>query len=149
MGAMIFGGIAEEHLQLNEDSVWAGARRDRINPAAAAAVPEVRRLLTENRIKEAEALADRDMIAVGRRMPPYQPLGDLKIQFTGFDESAVTNYRRELDIETRTRTCHLFSRKSRLCPRGARKHARGSHRGAAFLFEAWQSFLFRRTDAAS
>src|SRR4051812_17978458 len=53
MGAMIFGGIAEEHLQLNEDSVWTGARGNRINPAAAAAVPEVRRLLSANRIKEA------------------------------------------------------------------------------------------------
>jgi alpha-L-fucosidase 2 len=39
LGAMVFGGVREERLQLNEDSVWAGQKLDRINPAAAAAVP--------------------------------------------------------------------------------------------------------------
>ncbi|MGH9664682.1 MAG: glycoside hydrolase N-terminal domain-containing protein, partial [Bryobacteraceae bacterium] len=38
LGAMLFGGVAEEHLQLNEDTVWAGEKRDRNNPAARAAV---------------------------------------------------------------------------------------------------------------
>ena len=44
LGAMVFGGVTEERLQLNEDSVWAGQKLNRINPAAAKAVPEVRRL---------------------------------------------------------------------------------------------------------
>src|SRR4030088_3436520 len=45
LGAMVFGGIANERLQLNEDTVWAGEKRDRLNPAGPAAVAEVRRLL--------------------------------------------------------------------------------------------------------
>jgi len=43
LGAMVFGGVGEEHLQLNEDTVWAGQKLDRINPEAAGALPEVRR----------------------------------------------------------------------------------------------------------
>src|SRR5512132_3799957 len=63
LGAMVFGGAAEEHLQLNEDSVWAGEKRDRLNPAGAAAVTEVRRLLAEGKAAQAEALADKAIIA--------------------------------------------------------------------------------------
>ena len=52
LGAMVFGGVEEERLQLNEDTVWAGEKRDRLNPAGPEAVKEVRRLLmslvTEN-----------------------------------------------------------------------------------------------------
>ena len=63
LGAMIFGSEATEHLQLNEDTVWAGEKRDRINPEAAKAVPEVRRLLLAGKAREAEELADKSMIA--------------------------------------------------------------------------------------
>src|SRR5216684_785997 len=63
LGAMIFGGVDEEHLQLNEGTVWAGEKRDRINPEAAKALPEVRRLLLEGKPREAEALADKALIA--------------------------------------------------------------------------------------
>ena len=98
LGAMVFGGIAEEHLQLNEDTVWAGEKRDRNNPAGAKAVPEVRRLLFAGKPHEAEVIADRDIIATPRRMPPYQTLGDLTIRFSGVTDAQ--DYRRELDIST-------------------------------------------------
>ncbi len=98
MGAMIFGGAGEEHLQLNEDTIWAGEKRDRLNPAGAAAVPEVRRLLFAGRIKEAEDLADKAMIAIPRRMPMYQTLGDLYLRLP--DSAGVSDYRRSLDLDT-------------------------------------------------
>src|SRR5439155_13073013 len=81
LAAMVFGGVSEERLQLNEDTVWAGERRDRLNPAGPAAVTEVRRLLAEGKAVEAEALADKAIIATPRRMPPYQSLGDLHLAF--------------------------------------------------------------------
>jgi alpha-L-fucosidase 2 len=40
LGGMVFGGVANERIQLNEDTVWAGERRDRNNPAGAAAIPK-------------------------------------------------------------------------------------------------------------
>src|SRR5882724_11685565 len=79
LGAMVFGGPATEHLQLNEDTVWAGEKRDRNNPEGAKSVPEVKRLLMAGKIKEAEALADMTMIGIPRRMPQYQTLGDLEL----------------------------------------------------------------------
>jgi alpha-L-fucosidase 2 len=95
---MVFGGVREEHLQLNEDTVWAGEKRDRMNPAGPAAVKEVRRLLAEGKAAEAEALADKAIIATPRRMPPYQSLGDLTIRFD--DSPDGRDYQRELDLST-------------------------------------------------
>jgi alpha-L-fucosidase 2 len=100
LGAMVFGGIDEERLQLNEDTVWAGEKRDRLNPEGARALQEVRRLLKAGRPAEAEALADRAIISVPRRLPPYQPLGDLVLRFAGV--GTATEYRRELDLDTAT-----------------------------------------------
>ena len=97
LGAMVFGGVAEEHLQLNEDTVWAGEKRDRNNPEGRKAVPEVRRLLFAGKPKEAEALADRAIISIPRRLPPYQTLGDLWLRFTG--QNSPSDYRRELDLD--------------------------------------------------
>jgi alpha-L-fucosidase 2 len=59
---------------------------------------KVRELLLQGRVKEAEALADKDIIAIPRRMPPYQPVGDLLLRFSGVEDA--TNYRRELDLDT-------------------------------------------------
>lgn len=98
LGGMVFGGVAGERIQLNEDTVWAGEQRDRNNPAGHDALAEIRRLLFAGKPAEAETLADRTMIATTRRMPPYQPLGDLRIQFTG--QADARDYRRELDIDT-------------------------------------------------
>jgi alpha-L-fucosidase 2 len=97
LGAMVFGGIREERLQINEDTIWAGEKRDRNNPAAASAIPEVRRLLLAGKVREAEELADKNIISLPRRMPPYQPFGDLKLRF--FGQENVSDYRRELDLD--------------------------------------------------
>jgi alpha-L-fucosidase 2 len=102
LGAMIFGGLADERLQLNDDRIWAGAKIDRLNPNAARALPEVRRLLWAGRVREAEELAERDIISRPRRMPPYQPLGDLQLYFPGHDQAS--GYERVLDLATATHT---------------------------------------------
>src|SRR5215207_9542195 len=97
LAAMVFGGVETERLQLNEDTVWAGERRDRTNPEGARNLPEVRRLLFTGKPREAEALAERTIIAVPKRMPPYQPLGDLLLRFKG--QGGAEDYVRELDID--------------------------------------------------
>jgi alpha-L-fucosidase 2 len=97
LGAMVFGGVTDERLQLNEDTVWSGQKLDRINPGAAKAIPEVRRLLDAGRITEAEALADKAIVSIPRRMPPYQTLGDLALRFEAGGE--FTDYRRELSLD--------------------------------------------------
>ena len=72
--AMVFGDVRKEHLQLNEDTVWSGDKRDRCNPAASQSVPEIRRLLPEGHPAEALALADKTMIIIPRALPAYQTL---------------------------------------------------------------------------
>src|SRR5688572_17429697 len=85
LAAMVFGGPQSERIQLNEDTIWAGEKRNRINPEGASNLAEVRRLLFAGKPKEAEVLAERTIIAVPKRMPPYQPLGDLLLRFSGQD----------------------------------------------------------------
>jgi len=98
LGAMVFGGVRSERIQLNEDTIWAGEKRDRNNPEGAKNLAEVRRLLFAGKPKEAEELAERTIISVPKRLPPYQPLGDLQLQFEGQDQ--WQDYRRELDLDT-------------------------------------------------
>jgi alpha-L-fucosidase 2 len=97
LGAMVFGGIAEERLQLNEDTLWTGQPHAYQHEGAVKFLPELRRLLAEGKQKEAEDLATREFMSVPLRQEAYQPLGDLLLQFKGHDEAA--NYRRELDLD--------------------------------------------------
>ena len=77
LGAMIFGGVHTERLQLNEDSLWSGAPRDTVNVEAMSEIGNVRRLLFAGKPREAIELADETMMARPRRLLPYQTLGDL------------------------------------------------------------------------
>ena len=95
---MIFGGVESERIQLNEDTVWAGEKRDRNNPEGAQAIREVRRLLADGKPREAEVLADKSILSIPRRLPPYQTLGDLHLRFAG--HGSPTNYTRSLDLDT-------------------------------------------------
>jgi len=77
LGAMVFGMVQRERIQLNEDTIWNGKKRDRVNPEAAKFLPEVRRLLFELKPLEATRLEDQKLMGIPNRQPPYQPLGDL------------------------------------------------------------------------
>jgi alpha-L-fucosidase 2 len=98
LGGMVFGGLQAERIQLNEETVWAGEKRDRNNPEGAKNLAEVRRLLFAGKPNEAEQLAEKTMIAVPKRMPPYQPLGDLLLRFSAQPEAS--EYRRELNLDS-------------------------------------------------
>src|SRR6185437_15439038 len=100
LGAMVFGGVQLERLQLNEDSVWEGYKRDGANSNALTALPEVRKLLFEGKNEEASDLAAKTMMGIPSRIKSYQPLGDLFIEDTAKSTNSVSNYRRELDLET-------------------------------------------------
>ena len=99
---MIFGSPDREKIQLNEDSIWSGAFRDRNNPAAQAALPAIRRLLGEGRVREAEELCLECFSGVPPAQRVYQTAGELQISF--FPEGGgpllqdIRNYRRKLDL---------------------------------------------------
>lgn len=77
MGAMCFGGTVVDRFQLNNDSLWHGSFRNRINPDAAANIPIIRRLIFDGKIKEAEKLANEAMAAIPDNQCHYEPLGDM------------------------------------------------------------------------
>jgi alpha-L-fucosidase 2 len=128
LGAMVFGGAnaganngdlqaspknkplmdgsqtsgADEHLQLNESSLWNGSRADRLNPRVHEAVPQIRKLLLESKgldgetISAAEKMAQQDMIGIPPGMPGYSTLGDFYLRSPKHDP--VNDYRRQLDL---------------------------------------------------
>ena len=100
MGGMVFGTPAVEHIQLNEETIWAGQPNNVVNPHAKEALPEVRQLIFEGKYKEAQALADAKVMprAVDKNMGmPYQPFGDLYIAMPGHAD--YQNYERWLDLD--------------------------------------------------
>ncbi len=97
LGAMIFGGVADERLQLNEDTLWDGYPLDPNNPESAIALPEIRRLLFEGKNKQAVDLAGATMMGRPSRIKSYQTLGELWIETPHLRD--IQQFRRTLDLE--------------------------------------------------
>ncbi|HUU94105.1 MAG TPA: glycoside hydrolase family 95 protein [Phycisphaerae bacterium] len=98
LGAMVFGGIEQERLQLNEETIWDGYPRDTTNPEALKALPEVRRLLFEGKNQEATKLAGEALMGRPQRINSYQPVGDLQLRMPHPEK--VIDYRRSLDLDS-------------------------------------------------
>ena len=108
LGAMVFGGVDEERIVLNESSMWSGSREEADRPDAHKALPEIRRLLLEGKNPEAEALVNANFTCAnkgsghgrGANVPfgCYQVLGNLRLKFAG--TAAAEDYRRDLDLAT-------------------------------------------------
>ncbi len=108
LGAMVFGGVEKDRLQLNEISLWSGSPQDADNPDALPAMQEIRRLIFDGKYAEANAMANRTLICKGKGSGSgggahcpygcYQTLGDLSLTFEGLE--GATDYRRELDLDT-------------------------------------------------
>ena len=99
LGAMVFGGVKRERIQLNEDTLFSGGPYQDVNPAARAALPQVRELIFAGRYAEAETLAEQSLQARPWREMSYQSLGDLAIDLLDVNETSVADYRRELDLD--------------------------------------------------
>ncbi len=102
LGAMIFGGVDREQLQLNEGTLWAGGPYDPNNTNALRSLPEVRRLIFAGEYAAADRLVGSNLMAVPLRQMPYQTLGDLFLDFG--TNATAENYRRDLDLDTAVAT---------------------------------------------
>lgn len=99
LGAMVFGTVGAERLQLNEDTLWSGGPKDWDNPKAKLVIPEIRKLIAEGKYADADRLTKQ---AMGPYTQSYLPLGDLFIALHHGD--AWRNYRRELDLRSAVAT---------------------------------------------
>src|ERR1700683_5097518 len=96
LGAMVFGGVESERLQLNEGTLWSGGPREWNNPGAKQHLAEVRRLVLE----QADYVgADRECRQMqGPYNESYLPLANLHIKME--HAGPAQDYRRELDLDT-------------------------------------------------
>ena len=101
LGAMVYGTVQTERLQLNEDTLWAGNQLDRDRVGAYKHLPEARHLIFEGKYAEAQRIMQREFMGE-RLIRSYQTLGDLRLRFG--DKGQVTDYRRQLDLDTATVT---------------------------------------------
>jgi len=99
LGGMVFGDPRDERVQLNEDSLWYGGPRDRNNPDAKTHLPEIRRLIFEGKLQEAERLAVLALSGLPESQRHYVPLGNAMLRFE-LPPGDITEYRRTLDLAT-------------------------------------------------
>lgn len=95
LGGMIYGGVDKEEIQLNEETLWAGAPYSNNNPEALNTLPEVRRLIFNGENLKAQQLIDKTFRTPQNGMP-YQTIGSLFLSFTGHEN--YTDYYRDLDL---------------------------------------------------
>ncbi|HOX59604.1 MAG TPA: glycoside hydrolase family 95 protein [Candidatus Paceibacterota bacterium] len=94
LGAMIFGGVSEEWLQLNEESLWAGCPAEAYPADFSNHIAKVRQLLFAGKKAEAQAYGLQHLTATPTSFRSYEPLGNLWLKFGGAESSEL--YRREL-----------------------------------------------------
>lgn len=100
LGAMVFGTVDTEQLQLNEDTVWAGKPVERDRVGAYKHLAEARRLIFEGKYVEGQRIMQREFMGE-RLIRSYQTLGDLQLRFP-MGQGLITNYRRQLNLDTAT-----------------------------------------------
>lgn len=113
LGCMIHGRTGTELICLNEDSVWYGGPQDRVPKDALDKLPKLRELVRNGQHAEAEKLVGRAFGASSGGQRHYEPLGSVKIEL-GHDLDRVTDYRRELDLDTAVHTTEYTYEGSRI-----------------------------------
>lgn len=98
IGAMLFSNPDRDVIMLNEDTLWSGYPRDTNVADAAIHYPKALALIKENRYKEAEEYIEDHML--GQYTQSYMPLGDLRLDFPVINRESVTDYYRELSLDT-------------------------------------------------
>ena len=96
LGAMLYGGIEQEEIQLNEETFWSGGPHHNNSDKAKDALPKIRELIFQNKFKDAESMINNTFLT-GQHGMKYLTLGSLLLKFPNHNHSE--DYYRELDIE--------------------------------------------------
>lgn len=91
IGGMIYGGIEEELIKLNEETLWSGEPKETNDPNWIKHLPVVKNLIQQKRYQEADKEAKNMQ---GNYNESYMPMGNLKLHFK--HTGKVRNYSREL-----------------------------------------------------
>src|SRR4028118_934148 len=97
LGAMVYGNVEKETIQLNEHTVWSGSPNRNDNPLALDSLAIIRKLIFGGKQKDAERIADRVIISKKSHGQKFEPVGSLHLNLNGHNN--FSNFYRELDIE--------------------------------------------------
>jgi len=100
LGAMIFGGVENERIQLNEETVWTHQHVYRDKTNGHKYISKIRSLLFKEQYEEAEQLINEHILNphVHSLTNSYQTLGDLHLTFFGYEQ--YSDYHRELNLDS-------------------------------------------------
>ena len=76
LGAMVFGGVEKEVIQVNEESIWYGGKRERLNPDAKENLPKIRQYIRNGQIQKAHELMSLAFTSCPQGERMYQTLGE-------------------------------------------------------------------------
>ncbi len=97
LGAMVFGGVEKETIQLNEESVWAGPPIPENRVGAWKSIEKARESIFKGNYLESDSIMQNDVLSPRISPRSYQTLGDLILDFQLNGEPE--NYRRELNLD--------------------------------------------------
>lgn len=97
LGAMVYGGVTKEIIQLNEDTIWAGPPVPEVKENIGNGLNKTRQLLFEGKYQEAQK-NHQGLMAEHISPRSYQTMGELHFDFGHI--SKATNYRRDLNLDT-------------------------------------------------
>ena len=110
MGAMVFGGVEQETLQLNEETFWSGGPHNNLNPKGRYALDNIRQLVFNDKFAEAQKMIDANFNTPQNGMR-FLPLGNVKLNFNYQSGSSIPQggegeglYYRDLNLENATAT---------------------------------------------
>jgi alpha-L-fucosidase 2 len=99
LGGMIFGGVASEHIQLNEETIWTGSPNSNANPDAKNYIKKIQNLIWQGKYKEANDMANDHVMSLNSNCGmAYQTFGDILLSFPG--QNGYTDYYRELSLDS-------------------------------------------------
>lgn len=98
LAAMVYGGIDNETIALNESSMWAGEYDEhQEQPFGKEKLNELRKLFFEGKLVEGNRIAAKYLSGTPHSFGTHLPIGDLKLDFIHSGQK-VTDYRRSLSL---------------------------------------------------
>ncbi len=128
VGAMQYGNPHCEQIEINEESLWCGRQIQEKYHASPEALKEIRRLVSEEKLKEAAQLARETFLSDPPVVRSYESFGEIFIDF--LDKSPVTNYRKELELSEAI--ARIFWTKSKI-----------NFKSECFISEDFDGFVYK------
>ena len=128
IGAMLYGNPDCEQIEINEESLWSGKQIKEKYHASPEALAEIRKLLHEERLKEAAQLARETFLSDPPVVRSYESFGEIFVEY--LDKSPYTNYRKELDL-------------SQAIARVTWTKSKTNYKSECFISEDFDSFVYK------